>query len=257
MKTLYVGDVHGCSVELLLLLKKFGFKKGEDKLYLTGDLIDKGYNNLRVLDIVREYGGKSVMGNHEQYFINMFKVHKDREKFAEAVQRNFSNYEIKTTPEEFFFDRFHLRDFKDGQKIYDYIKTLPLHIRTDDGILVHAGVDPKASNYRQTSRELFTTIRRLLDGKPWFKSYTGKDRVIFGHWAAQNYLQEGNVICLDSGCVYGYKLTGWCPEEDKFYQVNSTVKEKWPIAENREAKKVEKKSSNPKTLRNKVIATIL
>jgi len=254
MRTLYVGDVHGCSVELLMLLKKFKFKKGEDKLYFTGDLIDKGYNNIRVMELFKEYDGKSVMGNHEQYFMEMYEKHNTK-KFAGSVASNARR--MDGSPSDVFLNKFHLNDFNQARSIYDVVKKFPLYMKTPDGILVHAGIDPREKDYKNTDKRFFTKIKRMLDGKPWFENYEGKTRIIFGHWSAQNYIHKDNLICLDTACVYGYHLTGWCPEEDKFYQVKSTIKEKWHRSEDRHAKKVDKDEYDAKNIKEDLIASML
>jgi bis(5'-nucleosyl)-tetraphosphatase (symmetrical) len=43
--------------------------------------------------------------------------------------------------------------------------------------------------------------------------------VAFGHWAKRGLIDLPRFKGLDTGCVYGRKLTGWCPEENRFYQV--------------------------------------
>ena len=51
--------------------------------------------------------------------------------------------------------------------------------------------------------------------------YAGRALVLHGHWAMRGHHRTGRVIGLDSGCVYGGKLTAWCQEEDRIVQVSS------------------------------------
>ncbi len=65
---------------------------------------------------------------------------------------------------------------------------------------------------------------------PWFRLRNQKQndyqRLIFGHWAALGLLQEGSVICCDTGCVWGGKLTAiQVDEEMKVFQVPSAFDE--------------------------------
>merc|ERR1712113_321432 len=64
-RTVIVGDVHGCSVELQDLLRKLQFKHNRDSLILVGDLVGKGPHPKEVVRIARELGALAVQGNHE------------------------------------------------------------------------------------------------------------------------------------------------------------------------------------------------
>src|SRR5258707_366289 len=64
MRTVVVGDVHGCSSELELLLERVAFDPG-DRLVMAGDLVARGPDSRGVLAIVRSARGQSVLGNHE------------------------------------------------------------------------------------------------------------------------------------------------------------------------------------------------
>src|ERR1019366_7031386 len=63
-RTIIIGDVHGCSVELAALLDRVGFDYG-DMLVFVGDVVAKGPDSLGALDIVRRTGAILVRGNHE------------------------------------------------------------------------------------------------------------------------------------------------------------------------------------------------
>lgn len=58
--------------------------------------------------------------------------------------------------------------------------------------------------------------------KPWFKLREPETyQIYFGHWAAIGFYQYKNYICLDSGCVWGNKLSAWHIEEKKLIQVDN------------------------------------
>ena len=79
-------------------------------------------------------------------------------------------------------------------------------------IAVHAGLLPNKKP-QQMDLEDLVKIRKITDPqnpkilKSWFDFYKGKKLVVFGHWAALNGIVKENVIGLDTGCVYGKKLT--------------------------------------------------
>jgi bis(5'-nucleosyl)-tetraphosphatase (symmetrical) len=57
------------------------------------------------------------------------------------------------------------------------------------------------------------------DSVPWDSFYSGEALVVHGHWAHRGYHRSERTLGLDSGCVYGGKLTAWCQEEDRIVQV--------------------------------------
>ena len=72
-RTVFIGDVHGCAIELEALVVKVKVKPGEgDRLVFVGDLVDKGPESLRALRLVRYLtqelfpGSVCVSGNHEE-----------------------------------------------------------------------------------------------------------------------------------------------------------------------------------------------
>ena len=69
MRTVIVGDVHGCRRELEQLLERIRFSNG-DRLVFVGDLVARGPDSLGVLDIVRRTGALVVRGNHEQKLLD-------------------------------------------------------------------------------------------------------------------------------------------------------------------------------------------
>ena len=56
---------------------------------------------------------------------------------------------------------------------------------------------------------------------PWYECMRWPVPVVFGHWAMRGLVDRPDVKGLDTGCVYGRRLTGWCPEEERFYQVQA------------------------------------
>jgi len=199
MRTLYVGDVHGCAAELSLLLER----AAADRVVLVGDLFTKGPDPLGVWRLVREVDAECVLGNHDDF-----------------VLRRWS----KRSPPEVVRA---LREL--APEIKPWLEGLPLMIREEGRIVIHAGVHP-LDGPDGTSREQATRMRRWPDDKNldnpfWYDAgWAGPEVVIFGHDAARGLVRrerEGRLVALglDTGCVYGGKLTGWIAEEDQLLQI--------------------------------------
>lgn len=76
-----------------------------------------------------------------------------------------------------------LRSELEKRGYLDWLLSLPTMIDREDFLLVHAGLHPEYG--LQTPVEWATIIRDHIDYRPWYESYTGSKRIIYGHWAAQ------------------------------------------------------------------------
>lgn len=201
-RTIIIGDVHGCIRELDDLLKVLDVVPGRDRLLFIGDLINKGPDSAAVLHRFYDLRAESILGNHEYNLLRQARGESRRSRsyhrLREALGKKWDTW----------LSRF---------------ETWPLYVRTSDWTLVHAGLDP-GRPLEKTSAETLVTIRTwdkkgrdLQDPKnpPWFDFY-GKDHlVVFGHWAALGGVVRPNVIGLDTGCVYGNRLSAVVlPERD-------------------------------------------
>ncbi|MDT9587070.1 MAG: bis(5'-nucleosyl)-tetraphosphatase (symmetrical) ApaH [Candidatus Arsenophonus melophagi] len=74
MATYLIGDIHGCYRELRALLKQVKFEPKKDILWLTGDLIARGPDSLKVLRYIKQLGtsAKIVLGNHDLNLIGVY-----------------------------------------------------------------------------------------------------------------------------------------------------------------------------------------
>lgn len=192
-RSIIVGDVHGCLEELELLITKVNYSPEKDSLYFLGDIINRGPNSKEAFFRVMELGGRSILGNHEWQVLTSYLKEPDSQLLAKLKNEFGSEFEV----------------------FIKQIAKWPLYIETDDFILVHAGLAPD-KNPSDSDAKILTSIR-TWDGEginlsnpdcpPWFDLYKGAKLVVFGHWASLEGLIRPNVIGLDTGCVYGKKLS--------------------------------------------------
>lgn len=219
-RRLFVGDLHGCLDELNRLLDKFAFNPKTDTLFSVGDIMGKGPDVTGTLLRLQELQAQVVRGNHDEYLLTAIrKAEKERSvRDLEYMDSLGSKLEI----------------------FAEYIRRWPLFLEMDDLILVHAGLEPLNSELRQFQSEL----KNLADMSPrilmqirtwddegidlkkksnpaWFECVEVAKTIIFGHWSERGLVDLPRFKGLDTGCVYGGKLTGYCPEENRFIQVKA------------------------------------
>ncbi len=198
MSRLIIGDIHGCAEELSALVQQAGC----EAVVLVGDLFTKGPDPVGVWEQIREGGFRAVLGNHDQWVLN----HLDDPQ-GECPQ---------------------LDDLRNrAPEAIDWIRHLPLWL-DEDPIVVHAGLHP-LKGLEGTSRKMALKLRRWPDdgeGNPfWYDAgWKGPRTVVFGHDARRGLVRrerEGRPVAigLDSGCVYGGRLSAWIPEEDRVVSV--------------------------------------
>ena len=96
-------------------------------------------------------------------------------------------------------------------------------------MVVHGGVVPGVPIEKQ-EREHFLTLRSIredgtpskkIEGRPWAAVWKGPERIVFGHDAVRGLQQEPMATGLDTGCVYGGKLTALLLPERKLVSVSA------------------------------------
>ena len=112
----------------------------------------------------------------------------------------------------------------DRERYSAYLRSLPFTINLGSHLVVHAGVRPGVPLRRQMVTDL-TEIRTMganpssRRGLPWYKVYRGRRIVVFGHWPSKAPRLAPRAIGLDTGCVYGGRLTGYIIESNQFVSV--------------------------------------
>lgn len=249
-----IGDLQGCYDPFRRLLDKLKFNPDKDRLWLTGDLVNRGPKSLKTLRFVRSLGRsvKVVLGNHDLHLL--------------AVAHGIGNSTDR------FGSLAKILNADDRDELIDWLRRRPLvHFSKKlNTLLVHAGLPPQwsirktieradevESKLRSRSYEKFLariygdspnrwsgdlrgnkrlryivnclTRIRMIDKKgrldfehkgppgsakkglrPWFEvedpAWEGT-RIVFGHWSALGLIINPDLICVDTGCLWGRQLT--------------------------------------------------
>jgi bis(5'-nucleosyl)-tetraphosphatase (symmetrical) len=262
MSTYAIGDIQGCYDELRRLLDQIGFDPAADRLWLVGDLVNRGPQSAEVLRLLRGLGDSaiSVLGNHDLHLLVV----------AAGVRKPHHSDtldELLVAP--------------DREELLDWLRRQRL-MHADNGYaMVHAGLLPQWSIARALSlaREVETALQgpdhgeflaQMYGNAPaqWHDDLAGFDRlrvivnamtrlrvctpegvmefshktapegapagylpwfdiphrasrdtpVLFGHWAALGLTLRPDLIGLDSGCVWGRRLTAFRLEDRRVFQ---------------------------------------
>jgi protein phosphatase len=205
-----IGDVHGCSSELEALLGKLGYTDGVHPQGRTavfvGDLVDRGPDSpgvlRRVMSMVASGNALCVPGNHENKYGRHLRGRKVRytHGLAETVEQ------MEGESEEF------------RQQVKEFIDGLVSHYVLDGGRLVvcHAGLPEKyhgRTSGRVRSHALYGDTTGETDEfglpvrYPWAEEYRGRAAVVYGHTPVPGATWVNNTLCVDTGAVFGGRLT--------------------------------------------------
>ena len=210
-----IGDIHGCYDEIFKLLTTLGYVKNaegvmahpeERRAVFLGDLCDRGPKNVAVLrlvmDMVQKGNALCVPGNHD--------VKLSRKLSGRDVQLTHG---LQNTVDELALESNEFRS-----DVAKFLDGLISHYVLDDGKLVvaHAGVKEHFQGrgsmrvrdfclYGETTGE--TDEYGLPVRLDWTNEYRGRAMVVYGHVPQVEPAILNNTYCLDTGCVFGGKLT--------------------------------------------------
>lgn len=206
-----IGDVHGCHVELVHLLRELGYSPGGAhpdgrKVVFVGDLVDRGPDTPGVLRLVMAMAAAgnavSVRGNHEEKLVRALKGH--------AVQLNHG---LEQSVEQLARETPEFR-----AEVLAFCDSLVPHFVLDGGKLViaHAGL-PESYHGRESARTRSLALWGVSTGRydakgfpvryPWAQDYRGAAMVLYGHTPVEEPTWVNGTLCLDTGCVFGGSLT--------------------------------------------------
>ncbi|MGW1735721.1 polynucleotide kinase-phosphatase [Streptomyces sp. NPDC001999] len=208
-----IGDIHGCSSELESLLGKLGYVDGAHPegrtAVFVGDLVDRGPDSpgvlRRVMSMVSAGNALCVPGNHENKLGRYLKGRKVQHThgLAETIEQ---------------LDREDAKDPAFREQVREFIDGLVSHYVLDGGKLVvcHAGLPEKyhgRTSGRVRSHALYGDTTGETDEfglpvrYPWAEEYRGRAAVVYGHTPVPSTSWVNNTLCLDTGAVFGGKMT--------------------------------------------------
>jgi predicted phosphodiesterase len=220
-----IGDIHGCIDELKELLELID-NEGVPTIYHLGDLVDRGPDSGAVVSLLRRRGIFGVMGNHESKLLALLQRgpasqirDEDKRRSALSISADSANLE--------------------------YLKSLPrLHyigeVLERPVVLVHAGLWPGLPLYRQPFSVMMAQLIKadtpgevawLTDENarkkgllPWWELWDGEEIAVFGHTVFHEPQLMNRTIGLDTGCVFGGRLTALILPDFRFLSVKAKAR---------------------------------
>ncbi|GMQ84350.1 MAG: symmetrical bis(5'-nucleosyl)-tetraphosphatase [Gammaproteobacteria bacterium] len=246
-----IGDIQGCFNELQGLLDQINFDPHQDKLWLAGDLVNRGPDSLETLRFLHRLNVVTVLGNHDLHLLATAHIPKYR-KHRDTLEQ------VMHAP--------------DGPELLEWLRHQPLlhHDAGSGYTLIHAGLPPqwdlgkakscaaeveqvlRSKNYVEFLGTMYgnhpaqwsddlqgwdrlrfitncltrlrycdTNGRLALEPKgppgsqsrhlkPWFEWPQRKScsmNILFGHWSTLGTYDKAGIHALDTGCLWGGKLT--------------------------------------------------
>lgn len=206
-----IGDIHGCHLEFAELLSRLSPAKN-DRIILLGDLINRGPDSLKVIDLARDSGAVALLGNHELRLLK-YRSTGDRKHLKDA-------------------------DFETFQQLrpsdWTYLERMALTYEEPElnTVFVHGGFLPDQPWQKQPA-EVVTRIQVVdRDGRPgkraakpdapsWADLWSGPPFVIYGHTPREEVYKLKWSLGIDTGCVLGGHLTAYELPEKRFFQVKA------------------------------------
>jgi protein phosphatase len=225
-----IGDIHGCYDELSELLIKLGYAVDTEQCTATppdgrkavflGDLCDRGPKNIEVLKLVmgmvQAGDAWCVAGNHDVKLLKKLKGANVQMTHGLDVTIE----QLQGQSDEFITD------------VKNFIDSRISHYVFDEGKLVaaHAGLKEKYQGrgsgrvrdfclYGETTGE--TDEYGLPIRLSWADNYRGRALVVYGHTPVPEVQYLNNTVCIDTGCVFGGKLSGYRYPEKEIIQVEA------------------------------------
>jgi serine/threonine protein phosphatase 1 len=206
-----IGDIHGCHIEFAELLARLELTK-DDRLVLLGDLVNRGPDSCKVIDLARAHHALSLLGNHELRLL----------KHRRTGDPKYLKESDRETYEKLRGD-----DWK-------YLENMPLTFEEPElnVVFVHGGFLPGEAWQKQPA-EVVTRIQVIDENgrpakrgdaptaSPWADFWSGPPFVVYGHTSRSEIYKLKWSLGIDTSCVMGGFLTAYILPEKSFVQVKA------------------------------------
>ncbi|TCP22317.1 protein phosphatase [Scopulibacillus darangshiensis] len=213
-----IGDIHGCFDEFKRLTEELGYDWTNDcpqhpenrQLVFLGDLTDRGPRSLKVVEVVyqlvKSQAALYVPGNHCNKLYRFM--------LGRPVQ---VKHGLETTVAE--LNHLNQKERKKAHHMFMWLyEKAPIYLTLEDGRLViaHAGI--REDYIGKTSKKVESFVlygdttgqkdeRGLPERRDWAKHYRGAAWIVYGHTPVQKPRWKNRTVNIDTGCVFGGKLT--------------------------------------------------
>jgi Predicted phosphohydrolases len=206
-----IGDIHGCHLEFAELLERLELTP-DDRLILLGDLVNRGPDSGKVVDLAIQHRALSVLGNHEARLLAWRRTGR-RGNLKDDDARTFARLEPRH---------------------WDYLEKMPLtHFEPElNTVFVHGGFLPDTP-WQKQPESVVTRIQVIdreglprkraecPDGILWADRWAGPPFVVYGHTPRPNIYKLKWSVGIDTACAMGGHLTAFVLPERRFVQVKA------------------------------------
>jgi len=223
MRTVIIGDIHGCFDEFEELLRKIDFDASKDRLILNGDLMDRGKSSYEVfckaVKLKAEMGDRMtvIKGSHEKMLLDHSNRFFDRMIWRLAGKG--------AALRSFCHNGANMQDSADwfGEHCVLYYEAEHfqcVHAAVKNASLAEQDEYTLTMDHRLVRKNTYTgkltVVGHVVHKHPTFYDGSGKkgQRLKYGVWQP---LPSRGIICIDTGCAEGNKLTAMIIQDDRFY----------------------------------------
>jgi len=210
-RTIAIGDVHGCSHALNVLLNAIS-PSGHDLIVPLGDYVDRGPDSRGVLERLVRLGSECrlvpILGNHDEMFLHAIRGEHLSAFLKMGGLTTLESYSISLPPDFGLVPRSHV----------EFLERCVDHLETETHIFLHACYLPHRSLVGQPG--LVTRWESIRDSLP--EPHSSGKTVIVGHTSQKGgeLLDAGHIKCIDTYCYGGGWLTALDVDTGEIWQAN-------------------------------------
>lgn len=189
-----IGDLHGCYDLLQDRLWRSGFNKKTDRLFSVGDLIDRGPDSMKCLELIEEDWFYPVIGNHEKMMMDVILDGEDGYLWV----ANGGQWHLE-------------EDYQTLRAYCEMLKKVP-YSYTIEGKVGICHAQPPSVDWNDTKNPSERDIKIMLWARSWIEDRLQDDvenivYTIHGHTPIQKPMTVANATFIDTGAFHSGNLT--------------------------------------------------